>query len=364
MVVDMNYWGKVTKNIVVLALSIIGIFLGFKLAVFYMPFLIAFIISLMLEPLIKFIMRKTKLKRKTSSIIVFIFAIGIIVGLLAWGITSLITETGNLLFNFNKYADSAYNTIQNVITKFDFSKFQIPENVMHTIQDSAIEFLGTATEWAKNALTGLIGFITSMPAIGIYVAITFLSLYFICVDKIYMLDQLEHHLPQNWVKRIGIHLRGIIKTLGCYLKAEFILVVISFIISLIGLYIFYFIGWNVPYPLMIALIIGFVDALPIFGSGTVMVPWAIFLAFSGDIKLGMAIFILWAIMSIVRQFIEPKIVSGQIGIHPIFTLIAMYTGFKFIGVFGMLLGPIILIILKNIYGTLIDKGVVKSLFER
>ena len=235
MVVDMNYWGKVTKNIVVLALSIIGIFLGFKLAVFYMPFLIAFIISLMLEPLIKFIMRKTKLKRKTSSIIVFIFAIGIIVGLLAWGITSLITETGNLLFNFNKYADNAYNTIQNIITKFDFSKFQIPENVMHTIQNSAIEFLGTATEWAKNALTGLIGFITSMPAIGIYVAITFLALYFICVDKIYMLDQLEHHLPQNWVKRIGIHLRGIIKTLGCYLKAEFILVVISFIISLIGL---------------------------------------------------------------------------------------------------------------------------------
>ena len=69
-------------------------------------------------------------------------------------------------------------------------------------------------------------------------------------------------------------------------------------------------------------------------------------------------------MSIVRQFIEPKIVSGSIGIHPIFTLIAMYTGFKFIGVWGLLLGPIILIILKNIYGTVIDKGVVKSILER
>ena len=113
-----------------------------------------------------------------------------------------------------------------------------------------------------------------------------------------------------------------------------------------------------------ALIIGFVDALPIFGSGTVMLPWAIFTAFMGDIRLAIAIFVLWAIMSIVRQFIEPRIVSGQIGIHPIFTLIAMYTGFRFIGVIGMLLGPIILIILKNIYGTLIDKGVVKSIFER
>lgn len=69
-------------------------------------------------------------------------------------------------------------------------------------------------------------------------------------------------------------------------------------------------------------------------------------------------------MSIVRQFIEPKIVSGKIGIHPIFTLIAMYTGFKFIGIWGLLLGPIVLIILKNIYGTVIDRGVIKSILER
>ena len=75
MVIDMNYWGKVLRNIVILLLSILGIYLGFKLAIFYMPFLIAFIISLMLEPVIKFIMRKTKLKRKTSSIIVFVIAI-------------------------------------------------------------------------------------------------------------------------------------------------------------------------------------------------------------------------------------------------------------------------------------------------
>lgn len=95
-----------------------------------------------------------------------------------------------------------------------------------------------------------------------------------------------------------------------------------------------------------------------------MIPWAIFLAFSGDLKLAIGVFALWCIMNIVRQFVEPKIVSGSIGIHPIFTLIAMYTGFKFIGVWGLLFGPIVLIILKNIYGTIIDKGVVKSILER
>lgn len=364
MVVDMNYWGKVIRNIVILLLSVLAVYLGFKLAIFYMPFLIAFIISLILEPLIKFIMKKTKLKRKTSSIIVFIIAIAIIIGLLVWGITSLITEVSDILSNFNEYADMAYNMIQNFITNIDFDRIQIPENVMNTIQSSAIEFLGTLTEWAKNALTGVIGFITSIPTIGVYVVVTLLALYFMCVDKIYMIDQMEHHLPETWVKKIGVHLKGLIQSLGGYLKAEVILVIVSFIISLIGLYIFHFIGWNVEYPLLMALIIGFVDALPIFGSGTVMLPWAIFTACMGDIRLAIAIFALWAIMSIVRQFIEPRIVSGQIGIHPIFTLIAMYTGFKFIGVIGMLIGPIILIILKNIYGTLIDKGVVKSIFER
>lgn len=96
-----------------------------------------------------------------------------------------------------------------------------------------------------------------------------------------------------------------------------------------------------------ALIIGFVDLLPIFGAGTFMIPWAIITACSGDLNLALWILVLWIIMSVVRQFIEPKIVSGKIGIHPIFTLIAMYTGFKFIGIIGMFVGPIILIVLKT-----------------
>ena len=364
MVIDMNYWNKVIKNIVILALSIIVVYFSFKLAVFFMPFLIAFIISLMLEPIIKFIMKKTKLTRRTSSIIVFIIAIVIICGILVWGITTLISEASNLLANLNTYIDMGYNMFQSLVSSIDLSKINVPEEVMNIVQNSGMEFLETATDWAKSVLTNVIDFITSMPTLGVYTGISLIALYFICVDKIYMIDQLEHHLPETWVKRIGVHLRTLVKSLGCYLKAELILVLISFFISLVGLYIFYFMGWNIEFPLMIAIGIAFVDALPIFGSGTVMIPWAGILAFSGDMKLAIGIFVLWCIMSIVRQLIEPRIISGQIGIHPIFTLIAMYTGFRFLGVWGLLLGPIVLIILKNIYGTVIDKGVVKSILER
>lgn len=329
-----------------------------------MPFLIAFVLSMLIEPIIRFFMRKIKLKRRTSAIIVFIIVIGIITGLISWGIITLIQETSNMLTGLNEYFEKTYIQIQNIISKSEFSKIQIPEEIQTIVQNGAGDFLDTISTWLKTGLNKVLNTLTSLPTIGFYIVICILSLYFICTDKIYMLDQLDHHLPETWVKRLIKHIKEIAKALGCYLKAQSILILISFIISLIGLYIFNFVGLNVQFPLMAALGIGFVDALPIFGSGTVMVPWAIISACNGDFTLAIALLGLWALMSIIRQLIEPKIVSKQIGIHPIFTLIAMYTGFKFIGILGMLIGPIILIVLKNIFSTILDKGIMKSIFER
>ena len=117
------------------------------------------------------------------------------------------------------------------------------------------------------------------------------------------------------------------------------------------------------FPLITAIGIAFVDALPILGSGTIMVPWGILSGLNGDLTLGISIIILWIIMSMVRQFIEPKIVSGNIGIHPIFTIAAMYTGFKFMGILGMFVGPIVLIILKNVFSNFLDGGIIKTIFN-
>ncbi len=364
MVIDVGYLTKVTKRIIVLILSIIGIYLSFKLAIFYMPFLIAFIISLLIEPLIRFVHKRTSLTRKTSAIIVLIIISILLISLLVWGITVLIQESSNLLQSLNQYIEIAYNQIQGIIENINFEKLKIPQEVTNVIQNSLWDFIGTISNWIKNFLTSMMNLLTEIPTIAIYVGICFVAIYFMCTDKLYMIDQLEHHLPKEWVKRIGKHIRELISSLGGYLKAEMTLVLISFIVSLIGLYIFKFIGLNVGYPLLAALGIGFVDALPILGSGTAMIPWAVVSATSGDIRLAIAILVLWIIMSIIRQFAEPRVVSHHIGIHPIFTLISMYTGFKVIGVLGMFIGPIVLIILKNIFATVIDKGVGKAIFDR
>lgn len=308
---ELRYWTSVFKRIILLSFAIGLTILLFKIAIFYMPFLIAFIISLIIEPLIRKLMKNFKITRKLSSIIVFVFTFGIIIGLFTWGILTLISESSNLLSDFNNYYNNIYNQIQNILDSFNSLKLKFSKELIDIIEKSSFSVLENVSNYFQGFLIKIVEGIKFIPCIMIYVGVTILALYFICTDKIYMLDELEHHLPDKWMKELTRHIREIAKTLGGYLKAQATLILISFVISLIGLYIMDFVGLNVGFPLIIAIGIAFVDALPILGSGTVMVPWGIFSGLNGDLTLGISIIVLWIIMSLVRQFIEPKIVSRK-----------------------------------------------------
>lgn len=259
----MGYFTKVLKKVLVLLLTLSAIYLSFKLAIFYMPFLIGFVISLLIEPIIRFVSRKTKFTRKSSAILVMLCIFSILISLIVFGIISLITESSNLLQSLNVYIEKIYTQFQKYINGIEFDRVEIPTQVITIIQTSTNNFLDFITKWISNFLTSILQGITSLPIIGIYIVITILSTYFICADKLFILDQLEHHFPRIWVRKFGIHLKKLISTLGGYLKAEATLILISFIEVLIGLYIFKWMGLNVGYPLLAALGIGFVDALPI-----------------------------------------------------------------------------------------------------
>lgn len=259
----MGYFTKVIKKIFILLLTLLAIYLSFKLALFYLPFLIGFIISLLIEPLIRFTSKKAKITRKSSAVIVMLCIFTILISLIVFATISLVTEASNLLQSLNIYIEKIYIQIQKYITSFEFEKIQIPEQVVTVIENSTNNFLDFITKWISNFLTSILQGITSIPIIGIYILITILSTYFICADKLYILDQFEHHFPKIWVKKFGIHLKKIVTTFGKYLKAEATLILISFVEVLIGLYIFKWIGLSVRYPLLAALGIAFVDALPI-----------------------------------------------------------------------------------------------------
>ena len=363
MIIDVGYWTRIFKNILMLIISLVLIFLAFKLAVFYMPFLIGFIISLLIEPIIRKLADKTKIERKKVAIFVLIVIIALLLGLLIWGIVSLITESSNLMQGFNGYIEMMYGQIKEYVGNIRDGNTKIPAQFVTILENSTDRIVAFITDFVSAFLAKTTQIISEIPIIGIYTFITVLATYFICTDKMYIRDAIEHQLPKKWAKKIGVHTSDIVRELGNYLKAEVTLIIISFFIVLIGLYILKFFGFNVPYPLLGAIGVGFVDALPILGSGTVMVPWAIIEALNGDLKLGIALIVIFAIIMIVRQLLEPRIVSNKIGIHPIFTLIAMYTGFKFIGILGLFVGPIVLIILKNIFSVSIENGIIKSIFN-
>ena len=263
MIVDVGYWTRILKNILVLIVSIILIFLALKLAIFYMPFLIGFIISLFVEPLIKLVVKKTKLERKKGAIIVLAIIFIILLGLLTWGVVTLLTESSNLLQSLNKYIQLIYSKINEYMKIIKGGNSKIPVEIVTIIEKSTDKVIVFITNYVSTFLSKVTQTISALPTIGIYTFITLLATYFICTDKMYIIDTLEHQLPKRWAKKIGIHSREIIKSLGGYLKAEAILIIISFFIVLIGLYILKFLNFNVPYPFLAALGIGFVDALPI-----------------------------------------------------------------------------------------------------
>lgn len=233
MVIDLGYWKKVFKRISTLAITIIGIYLSFKLAVFYMPFLIAFIISLLVEPIIRKLHSKTELTRKSSAIIVLIIVFIFIVGLLIWGIANIINEGSNLLSSLNLYIDDIYKFISGYIDKLNFEELNLSGELQTIIKNSTSSLLENVSNWISGVLKSVISWVSSLGNIGIYTIITILATYFICVDRMYILDQIEHHFPRDWVKKFSRSIKKIITLLGGYLKAEATLVGINFVLVLI-----------------------------------------------------------------------------------------------------------------------------------
>ena len=358
----MNYL-SILKKCFIGILIIVSFILIFKLTIFYIPFLIAYIISTIIDPIIKFVNKKIHFSRKVSSIIVLVTIFSIITALLVWGIVRLVSETTNLLEGLNIYLEKTLNFISNKVSDFDFAKYKVSNDVINIFEDTTTDYLNTFTKYLKDILTKVLNYITSIPNMFINIIITILATYFITSDKFYILDRMEHHLSKKMVGKITKHAKEITSSLGGYLKAEIILSIITFMVVLTGLNIFYLIGMNVDYPILMAIVIGFVDALPILGAGSVMVPWSIILLINSKSSLAFSVIGLYIFIMVLKQLLEPKLVSNNIGIHPIFTLIAMYTGFKIIGILGLLIGPIVLIIVKNIFSETLDKGIINSIMD-
>lgn len=360
---SINYYAKIMFKVLVILFIVLGIFISFKLAVFYVPFIIAMLVSAMIEPLIKFFTTKCKMKRKPASIIALIIFAIVISAILTVLISSIITESKALLNELNEPAYNIYNWSMDVVNDIKDGNIVIPDNIISAMQNSLQGLLSVIKNAIYSVLTGIVNFVSSIPNTITYTIITILAIIFICLDREYVQKLINKHIPKKWIEKSKEVLDKTCNIAWNYIKAEAKLSGMCFLLVLIGLTIFDMCGLNVKYTVLMAILIGFIDLLPLFGAGAVMLPWAVYLYFTGNQALAIAILILWIVWAVIKQIIEPKFVSKQMGMHPIFTLIGMYTGFKLIGVLGLMIGPIILLILKTVFNDLFERGILKSFFE-
>lgn len=358
-----DYYFRIMGKVIILAFIALGVFVAYKLTMFYIPFLIAFVVALLVEPLINFFMKKMKLKRKVASIIALLLVVIVIGTVLTLLVGKLVSESTILIGNLNDYFKDTYDWLMEWINDWQEGRIQIAPETMDFVKNALGSVLEAMKGFIYNAVTGIVNFATSVPNIITSTFITILAIIFMCFDRDYVIEMIKKHFPSKWISGAKRVVHETCSITWNYVKAEMKLSLLCFCLVFVGLIIFDLVGLDIKYTVLFAVTIGFVDLLPLFGAGAVMLPWAVYLLLTGNIPLAIAVAALWCVWAVIKQLLEPKVVSKQMGLHPIFTLLAMYTGFKLLGVLGLMVGPIILLVIKSIFSELIEKGILKSFFE-
>ena len=148
----------------------------------------------------------------------------------------------------------------------------------------------------------------------------------------------------NLMELLDVIIKDSLKGIKGYFKSRLIILGIVFVILSVG-----FVIIKAPMPLLIAFLIALLDIVPLLGAGLAMIPWGIIAYFGGSKELGVGVFVLYFVLTILKQFIEPKVLGKQIGIRPLYTFIATVLGTLIFGPIGLILGPIIAIIINSIY---------------
>ena len=335
-----------------------------KCATFFMPFFIAGVLALIIEPIIKFNMNKLRMSRRMSAFIVVIITIVFIISIAIWGGTTAVTKLIDLSKNIPSIISYLSNTFQNVANGIvqEYGEY-VPAETADSIINSINGFISNLGGYLQGIVSALLQVALSVPRIIVNVVITILALIFFTKDRVFMIDLLEYHVPDEWLVKLNRIKKEIFHTFGSYIKVYSKILFITFMELLIAFGILNLIGFEFKNIISLSVVIAIIDILPILGVGTVLIPWFIWSFITGETSLGIALLIVYLVILVIRQFIEPKLVSDQLGVHPIITLIAMYTGFKIIGFSGLILGPIALMILRCVYADQIKKGLLKSLVE-
>lgn len=352
---------KATVNILtVVVVILLCVWLLPKFIVFFMPFIVGWIISLLASPAVRFFEEKLKIKRKAgtvvviilvlSAVILFVYAIGYI------AVQELLRFAGDLPDMWAAMGSEIDTAGVNLVKYVNRLPEDLQENIYSVVEVVKNYFSGlfSGDNDSFAAISTVGNIVNSIPDIIMAVIMALLSSYFFVAEKEYMNDFSEKHIPGAIRYRMDMIKRSIKSAFGGYFKAQFKIEIWVYLITFVGLLIL-----RTKYAILIALGIAFLDFLPVFGAGAVMIPWAVVKLIGGEYGIAIGLLVVWGIGQLVRQIIQPKIVGDSIGVKPIPTLFLLYIGFKFGGVFGMILSVPLGIIGMNMY----EEGVLDTTVE-
>lgn len=349
-IINIVYW------ILVLGLIFLAVTRGLG---YIMPFLLGFVVAMIVKPVIDWMERKLRGRRKLLSIITVLFFYLVIGTLLTTLGIVVINQIKGFFANFGRlYDEQILPAIQRVagLIDFDWSAFD-PEiaGILQTAYDSIIKALSSGVDTLVDSVVRWgSGTITSLPGFFVNMLFTIVATFFIASDYHNVTGFILRQLPEKTARVVVQFKNQLGSILGQYIRSYATILSITFVELLIGLSLI-----GVERLLLVAFAIAVFDILPVVGTGTVLAPWGIIELIQGDTWRGLALIALWLVITIVRNIIEPKIVGENVGLHPLVTLISMYVGTKLFGGIGLFGLPITMAILNEL-----DRKGAIQLFKR
>lgn len=340
---------KISINILsMVAIFVACVWLLPKVLIFFMPFVIAGVVALIANPLVKFLEQKLKIVRKAGSVVVIVLVLGGVVFACYLLIAKLVNET----IGFFSNAQSIWNTISDAALEIRdeylifFGRMPLSvQNWLDGIGEGATESM---TAWIGGLGEPLADFATriasNLPLVIIDIIMAVLASYLFVAERDSVDAFIRKIVPKKFTDRFELVTSTMKTAVGGYFVAQFKIMVVVYAILIIG-----FALLEVEYAFLIALLIAILDFLPFFGTGAAMWPWAVVKVVQGDYMTALWIMVIWAISQIVRQLIQPKLVGDSVGLKPIPTLLFLYIGFRFGGAFGMIIAVPVGMILINLY---------------
>jgi len=331
---------------VIFIIMILGLgYIGIKYVVpLLMPFVIGMIIAVSFRRLIDLVQTKTKIRRSIISIVIlliFYIALGYLIFIIGFKIINFIGDlVGNVPTLYENTIRPAIETLANNISKqFPDIKVYI-DDFMNDFNPKVFSYISNASSSILRGLANLAGVV---PTLLIKLIFTIVSSFFFTIDYYRITRFITFQFKgerRDMLLRIKDNGIG---TIGKFIRAYSAIISITFVELSLG---FWIIG--IPNPIFFGLLIAVVDIMPILGTGAIILPWAIISFIIGNTKVGIGMLILYVVITVVRQTLEPRIVGQQIGLHPIVTLILMYVGAQLMGVLGLFSLPIIATLLLKL----------------